>query len=305
MAPKKKAARSRSASFLRRWIFHPLTIFVCAGVATLSGLGAVIPSMITDLRAQAEYHFALDQLRVNPANDWVPTNLVEQVLAESHQPASVSLLDPNLAQELASAFARHPWVAHVDRVQITGHRNIVVQLQYRYPVAFIRQGGKLIAVDQSGVVLPPDDFSVADHNRLPHIHNIASLPAGSPGTAWGDPLVLESLKIAGALTPRHNIDANWSRLKLAAIVAPETTYAEDMLPHRLTFELETQGGSRIVWGHPPGGDDLEPTVVQKLGRLDQYLKQFGSFEQPRGPYRIDIRHFEAISLQPLDTRVHR
>jgi hypothetical protein len=42
--------------------------------------------------------------------------------------------------------------------------------------------------------------------------------------------------------------------------------------------------------------------VQKLGRLDQYLRQYGSFEQPRGPYRIDIRNFDAISLQQLPAR---
>ena len=72
----------------------------------------------------------------------------------------------------------------------------------------------------------------------------------------------------------------------AAVVPPEPP----------VFELLTKGGRRIIWGRPPGDDALEPTVTQKLGRLDSYIRQQKSLDQPAGAYRIDIRGFDATRL---------
>lgn len=300
MAPKKKTNRSATSAFLWRWMLHPITLFALAGFVVLSGVGATIPGMVLDLRAQTDYAYPLENLKINTPNDWVPARLPQQVLQASHLPERVSLLEPQLVREIADAFSLHPWVKQVDRVQITGRRQIVVQVQYRVPIAFIEVGTQLLPIDSEGVLLPSEDFSVADATRLPHIRNIVSAPPSTPGTPWNDALVMESLKVVLAINPRNVVQDHWDRLGLEAVTAPRVTLAEELLPHRLTFELQSRGGSHIVWGHPPGGDDLEPTVAQKIGRLDQYLRQYGSFEKPLGPCQIDIRHFEAISLHPLD-----
>jgi hypothetical protein len=66
------------------------------------------------------------------------------------------------------------------------------------------------------------------------------------------------------------------------------------------LELESTGGSRIQWGRMPGSTypgELEAT--QKVGRLDQYLREFGSYHLPQGPYAIDIRHWQEITRKPL------
>jgi hypothetical protein len=62
----------------------------------------------------------------------------------------------------------------------------------------------------------------------------------------------------------------------------------------------SKGGSHIIWGHAPGtGHPGELSTKQKIGRLDEYVKRFGGFDRPHGPYRIDIRHWRDISRTPL------
>ena len=86
---------------------------------------------------------------------------------------------------------------------------------------------------------------------------------------------------------------------LTSIVAPQRPDPK-VSPAELTFELTSKGGSVIVWGRPPGTNHPgELTVEQKVGRLERYLEQFGSFDGPHGPYEIDIRHWQEISRRPL------
>ncbi|MEZ5942069.1 MAG: hypothetical protein R3C18_11800 [Planctomycetaceae bacterium] len=300
MAPAKKTKRTAPRlKWLRGLLLSPLLLLTFVGMVATGSVCLIVPSFVQDLRAEEEYQFNLHNMRVNRPNEWVPGGLVDQVLQKSHQPQHVSLLEPGLSQEIAAAFAAHPWIESVERVQITGGRQIIAHLKYREPAAFIQTDSGPVAVDANGVVLPLDDFSTSDYSRLPHVEGITSTPPQHAGEKWDDPVLQGSLMLAEALTPERDMHHHWQRFNLAAIVAPQVQHPQELLLHRLTYQLRTNGGSHIVWGHPPGGDDLEPTVDQKIGRLDQYLQRFGNFEQPRGPYQIDIRHFDAISLQPM------
>ena len=72
-------------------------------------------------------------------------------------------------------------------------------------------------------------------------------------------------------------------------------------PNDIPLELLAMGGSKIVWGRPPGNDhpgELEAT--QKIRRLEKYLADFGDYGKPSGPYEIDIRHWQEISRRPLN-----
>ena len=301
-AHKKNSRSSAIATAMRNWLATPTMLMSVAGVIAACGMGPFLPAILPDLQALAEYHVPLDQVQISPPNEWVPQNFMADVVANSELPQEVSLLRPELAKTLAEAFGNHPWVREVKSIRITGQRTIVADLEYRLPVAFIKTSEGLYAVDVDGVLLPPDSFTAADFDLLPHVENIASLPPGIPGQRWSDPLVHHALQVAQTLTPDADLQRYWKHFDLKSIIAPQPATPDEALPHRLTFELATNSGSRIIWGHPPSGDDLEPTVAQKLGRMDQYLQQFGGFNKPQGPYRIDIRHFDAISLQPLDER---
>jgi hypothetical protein len=123
-------------------------------------------------------------------------------------------------------------------------------------------------------------------------------PAGPAGVAWGDIVVVGGARLADRIAPGHDLTRYWDRYQLEAIEAPRRGKTDADLAD-LTYELMTRGGSRIVWGRPPGGDELEPPPSQKLARLDEYLSRYGNFEAPHGPYRIDIRHFEVIEVGTL------
>jgi hypothetical protein len=284
-------------SLLRPWFLCCLLTLGAAGLGSWA-----ISGQLAALQSQPEYRFAWSELQLNPPHEWVPLDFVNQAVDQAGCPPTVSLLEPDLAGRIGRMFEQHPWVQSVSGVQVSGIRGVIVRLQYRIPVAWVDQGEAMVAVDYMGALLPAEDFTLADRARLPVIRGIRSAPPELPGQVWDDPVLKYALEVASALNPQHDVRQYWQRYTLAAIIAPEVEEGATVLPHRLTFELETRGGSCIVWGHPASGDDLEPSPVQKLGRLDQYLRQYGSFEQPRGPYRIDIRNFDAISLQQLPAR---
>jgi hypothetical protein len=151
-------------------------------------------------------------------------------------------------------------------------------------------------IDSHGVLLPPQDFSVSDTRTYPLITGVGSTPQGPAGAGWGDRVVEDAASLAAELGP------TWKKLGLAAIVCPMSSDDHTKFDEGV-FVLSSKGGSRIVWGHPPGTDHPgELSTKQKLGRLEDYVKRFGSFDNPHGPYLIDIRHWRDISRTPLSAR---
>jgi hypothetical protein len=185
-------------------------------------------------------------------------------------------------------------------VEILRQRRIEIDLVYRQVAMLVETSRGYYPVDADGVLLPPADFTADDVARLPVVRNIKSAPQGGPGEEWGDLMVECAARLASALAPNGDTDKHWKRMGLAAIVAP-TPRVADYSAEDLSFEITTRGGSTILWGRPPGGDDLEPPVADKISRLDQVIHSQGSLDGPAGPYRIDIRH-DVISLQPLSDR---
>ncbi len=305
----KKRVPSKFALAVRRFFFKPATLIVSAFLVSMAVMIPYIPHLLPDLSQQPEYQFPMDQIQVNTPNDWIPASLLSDVLKQSELPASVSLLQPDLCRKVAMAFEAHPWVKKVESVRITGEPALRAVLEYRTPVAFIETTSGLYPVDVEGVILPPVDFAMSDTQRLPRVKNIRSQPTAGVGNPWNDEVVKAGAVLAARLTPNQNMDRYWNRYQIKSIVAPtidETQLASKPITRDdMTFELATTGGSRIVWGKPPGADDLEPTVEQKIGRLEQYVSRFGSFDAPSGPYRIDIRQFDSIGLETLGEQVYR
>ncbi|QDT34816.1 cell division protein FtsQ/DivIB [Thalassoglobus polymorphus] len=307
-APKKKAAPKKGPSpvslAVRSWFFRPTPLIITAFIISGIVFAPYAPHLLPDLSQLEEYQFEMEAIEVNQPNEWVPGTLIDTVLINSEFPERISLLQPNLSRDVAEALHAHPWVHHVDSVRLTNERSIRASLKYRLPVAFVETNEGLFPVDAEGVLLPAVDFKIEDIDKLPHITNVLTKPIGKAGTPWGGGIVESAAKIAAALTPNQNMEKYWNRFELTSIVAPDVKEGQ-MTADDMTFELATRGGSRVVWGKPPGADDLEPTVQQKIGRMEQYLSRFGKFDEPDGPYRIDIRLFDAISLQPLDGLIYR
>jgi hypothetical protein len=120
---------------------------------------------------------------------------LDEVQYLSGMPDRLRLLDGRLARRLAGAFARHPRVARVVRVELSPPRRIHVELLYRTPVLAIPLAGRLRAVDSHGVLLPGDTAT----KGLPLFTGTAAPPKGPAGTRWGDPAVEAA---ARGLAPR-------------------------------------------------------------------------------------------------------
>lgn len=280
---------------MRDRLFRPQTLVVLAFLLSLPVLGPWLWRQLPDLHSQPEYQLAFDQIQLEPQLPAdLPAGFLHQVREGAQLEPFLSVLDPELPRILAEAFAQHPWVAQVVSVRNLYPATVSVELVYRRPVAMIQVNSGYYAVDARGVLLPPGDFQASALQRYVPVRGVRSRPRGAAGTEWGDPVVTGAASLAEFLGPR------WQTLELAAIeVAPETAVPRDGDEPR--FDLVTRGGSRILWGRAPGSQHPgELAASQKLGRLEKYLAEFGSFERPRGPYEIDIRHWQEISRRSLE-----
>jgi len=297
-----RASKSSSAvtkpalagSPLLRWFFQPKRLLK---ITLFAGACAVWPYAIEklpNLSERPEYRIALSQIQLIPMPTLpVPVNLLEQVAQQAGLPDELSLLDETLTVDLASAFRRHPWVAKVVRVRKSFPASITVELEYRRPVLMAQVPDGQIPLDADGIILPTADFSAADASQYPILRNVSAKPKLRPGSVWDDPVILSATRLA------ETVSEKWKLLKFEAIIVPsEVDPATD--PKDVLLEILGQGGSRIVWGRPPGSDHPgELEASQKIRRLEKYLADFGDYGQPNGPYEIDIRHWQEISRRRL------
>jgi len=287
-------ARSTSTRSLLDWFFRPAMLFRVSLVAGAIALWPYAAQRLPSLHKRPEYQFSFSRIQISPPPARpVPENLLEQVGKQTEVPHEFSVLDEHLTAELADAFSQHPWVANVVRVRKSFPAAVVVELEYRHPVAMVQVPGGRVPIDIDAIVLPSADFSTSDLHRYPLIRNVSTKPATRPGTAWQDPALIAAARLAKLL------GSKWSSLKLEAIVIPATATAKTNV-NDVPLELIGEGGSRIIWGRTPDSDhpgELEPN--QKIRRLEKYLADFGNYGQPKGPYEIDIRHWQEISRRPL------
>jgi hypothetical protein len=108
----------------------------------------------------------------------------------ANMPNRVRILDDQLVPRLADAFAHHPWVEKVERVQVTPQPAVQVQLTLRRAVLAVSDGNQLRAVDRNGVLLPATAITCG----LPLFAGQARAAAGPAGTSWGDAAVEDAAR---------------------------------------------------------------------------------------------------------------
>ncbi len=276
-----------------RQLYRPVTLATAAAVLVSGLLLQRLSKLLPTLDERGEYRMLATEIEITPPPHWVPHELVPQVIEQAALPEELSMLDDGLVATVADAFRLCPWVEDVVSVSKSFPPRVTVVLNYRRPVAMVavRQGH--YPIDAHGVLLPPQEFSVADTRTYPTITGIDSTPQGPAGSEWGDPAVEEAAALAAELAP------HWKKLGLASIACPPAADSHTKIDEGV-FMLTSKGGSEIIWGHAPGTDHPgELSTKQKLGRLEEYVSRFGGFDRPHGPYRIDIRHWRDISRMPL------
>ncbi|MFN7145641.1 MAG: cell division protein FtsQ/DivIB [Myxococcota bacterium] len=293
--PPPPSAFARLGKKVLKAVFRPKRLLLLALIPILGTAAPVVWRHRPQIKENPIYRFTAAEIHISETPSHVPTDLVARTVEAAELGPEFSVLDRDLLPRLADAFSKEPWVKRVVQLRKGLPAHVEADLEYRTPVAMIDVKSGVYPIDAEGVLLPPEDFTPAEVKRYPLVTGVRSLPAGPPGTPWGDNTVLGAAKVAATVAP------HWTEFDLTAIHAPTPIVAQPTLDE-LTFELHTRGGSRVVWGRPPGtGHPGELTADQKLGRLKRYVTDFGPFAAPGPPFEIDIRPWQEITRRPLAT----
>ncbi|HWG43929.1 MAG TPA: hypothetical protein VN688_14220 [Gemmataceae bacterium] len=275
---------------MRKWIVQALTPILVA-LALLLGVVALGRGTRAALHDRAAYTLALTDIDCEAPEGLSREEFLGEVRSLAHVPDRLHLLDEDLPARLAQAFAIHPWVESVRRVELRGTGSQVrVELIPRQAVLAVclsgekipRDGSALIetwtgvgrnalmparAVDRQGVLLPV----AAVHSHLPVLITDVAAPAGSAGTYWGDPRVAAAAATVTFLKPHLR------RLRLADCDL-------EMVQGEVVFR---KPGVRVVWGHAPGQETTgEATAAIKLHRLLDYQSGHDGLESLEHDVRL-------------------
>ncbi|TXT30869.1 MAG: hypothetical protein FD138_2246 [Planctomycetota bacterium] len=256
---------------------------------------------LPDLRNDRQYRLATSDIEITQPPHWVPHDLAAQATRRAGLPTELSLLDSDVTRRVAAAFEGHPWVKGKVRVTTSVPARMSVSLEYREPVAMVRvtQAGKsgLFPIDADGTLLPSADFAPAEIAKYPVIENVSKPPAGAEGTVWKDAGVFGAARLAAELKP------HWESFGFQSILVP-TNSDRKLAWDDLSFQFGTRGGSRVIWGRPPGAKHPgELPADKKIERIKFYLRHHGPFDSTtHGPFEYDITRWTDISRKPIADR---
>jgi hypothetical protein len=189
MLPTPTSALGRLGKWLLVWCAPVLGVGL-----VLAGIFALGQAARDHLRGLDRYTISFADIDCEPPPGEKREDFLGEVQYLADLPDRLRLLDEQLPARLAQAFARHPWVERVERVEVVPPRQIRVRLLYRTPVLAVSVGGQLRAVDAQGILLP----ATAVTRGLPRFSGKAPPPAGPAGTRWGDAAVEAAARAAAS-----------------------------------------------------------------------------------------------------------
>jgi hypothetical protein len=290
MAQAKKGSSSLAgavAGLIVRLIRGPIGVTLLLAGLLVGGWNLAWRVVGARVLESSQYTVRLENIEVTPLPDWIHTDVRAEVFRSLGFDGPLSIMDDNLAQRIADAFSLHPWVSKVRRVSKYHPARVKVELDYRRPVCMVEVSGGLLPVDVEGAWLRSEDFSPIEASRYPRLVAIPSLPVGSVGTRWGDSRVVGGAEVAAALA------SVWSQLQLVRIVPSSRPESGE----HYSYEVFTRGGTRIIWGLPPGADvSGSVPAAEKVARLQQYAADFGGLDGPGGPRQLDVRSVRGLQV---------
>ena len=286
--PRSAALEARQQSRLLRAV---LLLLVVGGGLVMSSK-ALLPSLGRNQR----YRLTTETVHLSPPPNWIRSDIRAEVMRTAGLENRLSLLDEDLFRRLREAFEGHPWVKRVVRIERNFPPSVNIQIEYRRPIAAVetRVAGRtlLLPVDAAAVRLPADDFTSAERQHLPRVLQIEGQPA--LGQVWNDARVQGAARLAELLAD------SWTKLGLVDIV-PSRYPEVDGETRYFTFEIVTQGGTRIQWGPAPGeGPADEPSFDEKHAWLVEYADRAGPPVGISAPARIDVRR--RLEVYPRQAR---
>jgi hypothetical protein len=245
------------------------------GLVVLLGWVVLGRQAAIGLRDSDRYTAAFADIQCSPPPPVPRADFLGEVQYLSNLPDRLPLTDENLAARLAAAFAVHPLVESVERVEVLP-RPVRVSLNYRTAVLAVPGPDALRTVDGKGILLP----QTTSPEGLPRLAGAAvQPPAGNPGKPWGDDRVTAVARVAAYLQPFRD----------RVVVEKMTVEESDVL-------LFTSG-ARFRWGNPPGRESRgEPDARTKTNRLCEIVKG--------GKPLLGAEYDLTTAVKPNGVRVH-
>jgi hypothetical protein len=251
------------------------------------------------------YALKKENIHISDPPPWLRSDVVAEVFSESGL-ERMSLLDDQTSAVIAKAFDTHPWVRKTHRVQRMAAGQIMVNLEFRQPIAMVhclsdvqaQVGGPSGDADNMPDVSPASKGVVANDAQGEASQDAAGqesfLPVDTEGVLLptkdfsqadiANYLLIYGQNIKAVDYPRVGMVLNDSQVQeaimLARLIEPLRSsgqmklssiyvYPSGASPRsRWKLELTTKGGPRILWGSPPGKEASgEPTANTKLKRL--------------------------------------
>ncbi|MDA1052365.1 MAG: hypothetical protein O3C40_18050 [Planctomycetota bacterium] len=236
-----------------------------------------------------------ENVQIPPVPPWIRSDIKAEVFRDGSL-SDASALATDLTPRIAHAFELHPWVAEVTRVSKQAPANVVVDLVYRRPIAWVEVPAGMydgqseqaaLPIDNESVLLPYADFTQDDLGRFIRIAIEGVSISGPTGSPWGDPRVAGAAAIAGIL------GEHWRELGLYEIKAL-ADYSRPNAPVTTRYELCTPDGKRLIWGSAPGHEPPgEPPAATKLRLLREYVQRRGPLDEGT-VLGLDLRNPESI-----------
>jgi hypothetical protein len=269
---------------LRPKVWAALSVIVILGIC-----GRFLwQQQVAGIARRPQYQLAPDAIRISPPPTWIRSDIKTEALRDAGLPGNLSLLEDwdTLVQRIRQAFEFHPWVKSVTRITRKHPSSLEIDLEYRRPIAAVElsgpQGSALLPIDATGVRLPDVDLTDAERRFLPRIVNVSGRPM--IGHVWEDPRVVGGVNLAIAL---HDV---WRQLQLVEIRPSAHPHVQGDARF-YSFEIVTNGRTRIVWGAPPGEEQSagESPFDEKRKRLLEYAATTGRLDSIHGPAAVDVR----------------
>jgi hypothetical protein len=290
MSTRTKHTQSTSPGSWRRFVrLRPKVWASLLSIAVLGVGGHFLwRQQAASIARRPQYQLTSEAIHISPLPAWIRSDIKTEALRDAGLPGNLSLLEDwdTLVQRLRQAFEFHPWVKSVDRISRRLPSSLDIELTYRRPLAAVEVKGPggvaLLPVDVAGVRLPDVDLTDAERRFLPRIVNVSGRPL--IGATWEDPRVVGGVKLASALQDV------WRQLQLVEIIpSPHPQVQGDARFY--SFEIVTNGRTRIVWGAAPGDERSagESPFAEKRKRLLEFAATGGRLDSIHGPAAVDVR----------------
>jgi hypothetical protein len=202
------------------------------------------------------------QFRVELHNppEWVTAEgWHDRILATIRLAPDRAWIDETLVADVADQINRSGWVSHVNRVTQTMDGRILVDCDYRRPIAMIQTPKGFIPVDRQGVRLPEVYTSLPDTLGWMRIAGVQS-DVPEVGEPFRGADALAAVNLAYLL-----FEQDFSQRINAVIVTRHHGRHE--------LKLTTRDGATIIWGSAIGEEIEEASVREKVRNVAAFFKK--------------------------------